>query len=189
MRLGLIVVGLLLLIILLIGGQVMGAREQMATLRQTVETTWAQVDTVVQRRMDLIPGLLALTKDLAGSREKEIPKAIAAARTGLLNARNPEEKIQSNQSLDHAIGRLLIAAEINPQLRDNEGFERMVEDLAAAENRIAQDRRRYNEAVQKYNTTIEMFPNNIAAALFGFRRNDAYFRTDPASRQAVPVRY
>jgi LemA protein len=82
-----------------------------------------------------------------------------------------------------------VVVENYPQLRSNENFLRLQDELAGTENRIAVERRRYNEAVQRYNTSIEMFPNNLAAGLFGFTRNDAYFRTDPAARQAPAVKF
>ena len=107
----------------------------------------------------------------------------------LLNARTPQEKINANTQLDSALGRLLVVVENYPQLKSNENFMRLQDELAGTENRIAVSRRRYNETVQRYNTSIDLFPNNIAAALFGFQRNDAYFKTDPASREAPKVAF
>jgi LemA protein len=188
MKLVLIVLGVLLLLALLLGGQMIGIRNELVAQRNAVEGAWSQVDVALQRRADLIPNLVETVKGFA-KQEQEVLNNIANARAGLLNARNPQEAIQANQRLDSAIGRLLVVVENYPQLRSNENFLRLQDELAGTENRIAVERRRYNEAVQKYNTTIEQFPNNLAAGLFGFQRNDAYFRTDPASRQAPAVKF
>lgn len=188
MKAVLIVLGVLLLIVLLVGGSLMGTRNQLVVLRESVNGAWSQVDVDLQRRADLIPNLVETVKGYA-KQEQEVFGAIANARSALLNARNPQEKIAANQSLDSAIGRLLVVVENYPQLKSNENFLRLQDELAGTENRIAQSRRRYNEAVQRYNTEIEKFPNNIAATLFGFQRNDAYFRSDPAARTAPSVKF
>jgi LemA protein len=184
----LIVLGVLLLLVLLVGGKMVGIRNDLVTQRESVTGAWAEVDNALQRRADLIPNLVETVKGFA-KQEQEVLNNIANARAGLLNARNPQEAIEANARLDSAIGRLLVIVENYPQLRSNENFLRLQDELAGTENRIAQARRRYNEAVQSYNTTIEMFPNNMAAGLFGFQRNDAYFKTDPAARQAPKVKF
>ena len=188
MKAVLIVLGVLLLVVLLVGGSLMGTRNQLVVLRESVNGAWSQVDVDLQRRADLIPNLVETVKAYA-KQEQEVFGAIANARSALLNARNPQEKIAANQNLDSAIGRLLVVVENYPQLRSNENFLRLQDELAGSENRIAQSRRRYNEAVQRYNTEIDKFPNNIAATLFGFQRNDAYFRSDPAARTAPQVKF
>lgn len=188
MKSALIVLGVILLVLLLVGGKMVGIRNDLVTQRETVNGAWAQVDVVLQRRAELIPNLVETVKGFA-KQEREILESIANARAGLLNARNPQESIEANSRLDNAIGRLLVVVENYPQLRSNENFLRLQDELAGSENRIAVERRRYNEAVQRYNTSIEMFPNNLAAGLFGFTRNDAYFKTDPAARQAPAVKF
>ncbi|MBC7924496.1 MAG: LemA family protein [Bryobacteraceae bacterium] len=188
MKAGLVVVGVVVLLALLVGGQLMGSRNELVTDRESVNGTWSQVDVDLQRRADLIPNLVETVKGFA-KQEKDVMESIANARAGLLNARNPQERIQANQQLDGAIGRLLIVVENYPQLRSNENFLRLQDELAGTDNRIAQSRRRYNESVQRYNTEIEKFPKSISAGIFGFQRNDAYFRTDPASRQAPSVKF
>jgi LemA protein len=184
----LIVLGIGLLLVLLIGGKMVGIRNDLVQQREAVNAAWAEVDNTLQRRADLIPNLVETVKGFA-KQEQEVLNNIANARAALLNARNPQEAIEANSRLDNAIGRLLVVVENYPQLRSNENFLRLQDELAGTENRIAQARRRYNEAVQSYNTTIEMFPNNLAAGLFGFQRNDAYFKTDPAARQVPAVKF
>jgi LemA protein len=188
MKIGLIVVGVLVLIALIFGGQLIGIRNELVTQKNQIEGTWAEVDVQLMRRAELIPNLVNTVKGFA-AHEKEVLANIANARSALLSARNPSERIAANSQLDSAIGRLLVVVENYPQLRANENFLRLQDELAGTENRIAVARRRYNEAIQQYNTTIDRFPNNIAAALFGLQRNDAYFRTDPASRVAPKVQF
>ncbi len=188
MKIGLIVIAVLVLVALLFGGKLIGTRNDLVTQRETINGAWAQVDTDLQRRADLVPNLVETVRGYA-KHESEVFTNIANARSALLNARNPQERIEANSRLDSALGRLLVIAENYPQLRANEGFMNLQHELAGTENRIAQSRRRYNEAVQRYNTSIDLFPNNIAASLFGFHRNDAYFKTDPASRQAPKVAF
>jgi LemA protein len=166
----------------------MGTRNDLVQQREAINGAWSQVDVDLQRRADLIPNLVSTVKGFA-AQEKEVLNNIANARAGLLNARTPQEKINANSQLDSALGRLLVVVENYPQLRSNENFLRLQDELAGTENRIAVSRRRYNETVQRYNTSIDLFPNNIAASLFGFQRNDAYFKTDPASRETPKVAF
>src|SRR5205809_7796506 len=114
---------------------------------------------------------------------------IAKARSALLSAHTPAEKIAANGQLDNALGRLLLVVENYPQLKSNENFLRLQDELAGTENRIAVERRRYNETLQHYNAQIQRFPDNIVASLSGFTRNDAYFKTDPGARQAPKVQF
>jgi LemA protein len=188
MKIALVVVGVLVLAGVLFGGKLMGTRNDLVQQREAINGAWSQVDVDLQRRADLIPNLVSTVKGFA-AQEKEVLNNIANARAGLLNARSPQEKINANSQLDSALGRLLVVVENYPQLRSNENFMRLQDELAGTENRIAVSRRRYNETVQRYNTSIDLFPNNIAASLFGFQRNDAYFKTDPASRQSPKVAF
>ncbi|HEU0124047.1 MAG TPA: LemA family protein [Bryobacteraceae bacterium] len=186
MKIALIVLGVLLLALLLVGGQVVGVRNDLVMQKNAIDGAFAQVDVVLQRRADLIPNLVETVKGFA-SQEKEVIASVSNARAALAGARNPQEKITANSQLDGALSRLLVVVENYPQLKSDANFMRLQDELAGTENRIAVERRKYNEAVQKYNTSIELFPNNIAASIFGFQRNDAYFKTDPASRQAPKV--
>jgi len=188
MKIALVILGVLVLLALILGGKLTGTRNELVQQREAINGAWSQVDVDLQRRADLIPNLVNTVKGFA-AQEKEVLNNLANARAGLLNARSPQEKINANTQLDSALGRLLVVVENYPQLRSNENFLRLQDELAGTENRIAISRRRYNETVQRYNTSIDLFPNNIAAALFGFQRNDAYFKTDPGSRQAPKVAF
>ena len=106
-----------------------------------------------------------------------------------MGAKTPADKIQANSQLDSALGRLFVVVENYPNLKANENFMRLQDELSGTENRIAVERRKYNEVVQRYNTDIELFPNNIAASLFGFSKNSAYFTTEPGAREAPKVKF
>ena len=160
----------------------------MVRKREAVNAAWAQVDVVLQRRSDLIPNLVETVKGFAAHEEKVFGD-IAAARAAMAGAKSPQEKIAANGQLDSALSRLLVVVENYPQLRSNENFLRLQDELAGTENRIAIERRRYNETVQDYNTYISLFPNNIVASFSGFTRNDAYFKTDEGARQAPKVNF
>jgi len=188
MKIAIGIVVVLLLAGLLMFGKLMGVRNELVTERESINGAWSQVDVALQRRADLIPNLVETVKGYA-KQETQIFTAIAQARSALIGARSPQEKIQANGQLDSALGRLLVISENYPQLKSNENFMRLQDELAGTENRIAVERRKYNETVQKYNTSIDLFPNNIAASLFGFQRNDAYFKTDPGARTAPKVAF
>jgi LemA protein len=188
MKVALIIIGVLLLVGLLFGGKLVGVRNDLVTQREAIRGQWAQVDVALNRRADLIPNLVETVKGFAKHEQAAI-QAVANARAALIGARSPEEKIEANTRLDSALGRLLVVVENYPQLKANENFLRLQDELAGTENRIAVERRKYNEAVQKYNTSIELFPNNIAASLFGFERNDAYFKTEGAAREVPQVKF
>jgi LemA protein len=184
-------VGVIILIIVVIaafwfGSTFVSHRNQMVVKRENVNALWSQVDVVLQRRADLIPNLVQTVKGFA-THEEKVFGDIAAARAAMIGAKTPQDKIAANGQLDSALGRLMVVVENYPQLRSNENFLRLQDELAGTENRIAIERRRYNEAVQDYNTYISLFPNNIIASLSGFTRNDAYFKTDEGSRQAPKV--
>ena len=114
---------------------------------------------------------------------------IAKARSALLSAGSPQEKISANQQLDGALGRLLVIAENYPQLKSNENFLRLQDELAGTENRIAVERKRYNDTLQDYNTYVQRFPTSLFASWAGFKPNDAYFSASEASRQAPKVNF
>lgn len=188
MKKGLIVVVVLVLIVLWFGSTYVGHRNEMVRKNETIKAAWSQVDNVLQRRADLIPNLVETVKGFA-AQEQTVFTNIANARAALGGARTPQEKIAANGQLDSALSRLLVVVENYPQLRSNENFLRLQDELAGTENRIAVERKRYNDAIQDYNTYISLFPNNIVASMSGFGRNDAYFRADEGSRQAPKVQF
>lgn len=183
-----VVVVILVVVALFLGSSFIGRRNQMAIKREAVNAAWAQVDVVLQRRADLIPNLVETVKGIA-VQEQIVFGDIAKARSALLSAHTPSEKIAANGQLDNALGRLLVVVENYPQLKSNENFLRLQDELAGTENRIAVERRRYNETLQDYNTFLSLFPNNIVASMSGFARNDAYFKTEEGARQAPKVNF
>src|ERR1700732_2741983 len=188
MKFAIVIIGVLVLVGLGIFGWAMGARNTLVTERESVNGAWSQVDVALQRRADLIPNLVETVKGFA-KQEQAVIKEVTDARAALGGARNPQEKIQANSQLDGALSRLLVVVENYPQLKSNENFLRLQDELAGTENRIAIERKRYNDSIQAYNTDIELFPNNIAASMFGFQRNDAYFKTEPGARNAPKVSF
>ena len=181
---GLIVIIILVLIALFAFSQYVSVRNTLVTKNEAVKAAWSQVDIVLQRRADLIPNLVETVKGYA-QQEQTVFGDIANARARLLSAQTPSDKIAANGQLDGAIGRLLAISENYPQLKSNENFLRLQDELAGTENRIAVERKRYNDTLQDYNTYIQHFPNNIFAGWAGFKPNDAYFQASEASR-AVP---
>jgi LemA protein len=188
MKKGLIVLGVVALVALVVGGKYVGSRNEMVTKNEAVKSAWAQVDVVLQRRADLIPNLVETVKGFA-AQEQTVFHDIASARSALLGAQTPADKIAANGQLDGAIGRLLAIVENYPQLKSNENFLRLQDELAGTENRIAVERKRYNDTLQDYNTYIGLFPNNIFAGWAGFQRNNAYFTASEASREVPKVQF
>ena len=186
MKILLAVLGILVLIGLILGGTYVSSRNEMVRKNETLKQAWAQVDVVLQRRADLIPNLVATVKGYA-QQEVKVFGDVANARAALLNARTPADKIAANGQLDGALGRLLAIVENYPNLKSNQNFLALQDELAGTENRIAVERRRYNEAIQDYNTFIGLFPNNIFARWAGFQRNNDYFAASEAARQAPKV--
>ena len=188
MKAGLVFVVMLIVLALIFGGMYVGRRNQMAIKREAVNAAWSQVDVVLQRRADLIPNLVATVKGFA-VHEEQVFGEIAQARSALIGAKTPADRIAANGALDSALSRLLVITENYPQLKSNENFLRLQDELAGTENRIAVERRRYNDTVQDYNTYISLFPNSLVAGFAGFTRNEAYFKTEEGARQAPKVNF
>ena len=186
---GLIIgVVVIVLIVLLFFGQYIGVKNTLVTKNEAVKAAWSQVDIVLQRRADLIPNLVETVKGYA-KQEQTVFGDIAKARSALLSAGTPQDKIAANQQLDGALGRLLVIVENYPQLKSNENFLRLQDELAGTENRIAVERKRYNDTLQDYNTYIQKFPQSMFAGFAGFKVNDAYFRATEGSREAPKVNF
>ncbi len=190
MKKGLLAIGVLLGIALLavfvIGSMYVQRRNQMVAMKESITGAWAQVDTVIQRRADLVPNLVETVKGFA-AQEREVFANIAEARARLGGAQSPSDTITANDALSSALSRLLVVVENYPELRSNQNFIRLQDELAGTENRIAVERRKYNQTVQDYNTYIQLFPNNLVASFGGFEREEAYFRTTEEARQAPPA--
>lgn len=184
----LIVIGVLVLIVLIAFGQYVGVRNTLVAKNEAVKSAWSQVDIVLQRRADLIPNLVETVKGYA-KQEQTVFGDIARARSALLSSGTPEQKIAANRQLDGALGRLLLIVENYPQLKSNENFMRLQDELAGTENRIAVERKRYNDTLQDFNTYVQQFPHNIFANWAGFKPNNAYFAASEGSREAPKVNF
>src|ERR1700682_1362376 len=169
MKIALVILAILLVVALLFGSSFVSRRNQMAVKREAVNAAWSQVDVVLQRRADLIPNLVETVKGFA-VQEQTVFGEIAKARSALLSANTPADKIAANGRLDSALGRLLVVVENYPQLKSNENFWRLQDKRAARETRMAGAPRRYNETLQDYNTYLSLFPNNLVASFSGFAR-------------------
>ncbi len=178
------VVGVLILATLMVFGSYVSAKNQMVAKDQGVKASWSEVDVQLERRADLIPNLVETVKGFT-KEENSVFAEVAQARTGLMNAQTPQDKIAANGQVDAALAKVLVLTENYPQLRSNEQFLRLQDELSGTENRIGVARKRYNDALQDYNTFVLQFPNSIWAGIAGFKQNDAYFKASAAA-QAVP---
>jgi LemA protein len=188
MKIALIAVAVILLAAMAAGSKFVTVRNDLVTQREAVNAQWSQVDVALQRRADLIPNLVETVKGFA-KHETEVFKNIADARSALMGGRTPQEKIAANDQLTGALSRLLVISENYPQLRSNENFLRLQDEIAGTENRIAVERRKYNETLEHYNAQIQRFPDNVVASMSGFERNDAYFKTEAGAREVPKVQF
>jgi LemA protein len=183
----LVVLGGLLFLAFILGGYFIRTRNAMVAEQQTVKQAWAQVENVLQRRGDLIPNLVETVKGYA-AHEKEVFEQVADARGRLAGATTPQEASAANAGLTSALGRLLAISENYPQLKANENFIRLQDELAGSENRIATERMRYNDAVRAYNTRIKMFPANLVAGFSGFKEME-YFEAEAGAKEVPKVKF
>jgi LemA protein len=177
------IVGLGLLFVLVFYGMY----NKMVTMDEGVKTAWAQVENQLQRRMDLIPNYVETVKGYA-KHEREVFIEVTNARSKVAGAVNPEQKIEGNNQLTAALSRLLLVVERYPDLKANQNFIRLQDELAGTENRIAVERMRYNEAVRAYNVYIRRVPNNLVAAIFGFGRAPL-FEAPAEAKQPPKVKF
>ncbi len=181
-----ILVGVLvafLLLALSLYGFFKGTYNQFVTLDEGVKSSWAQVENQLQRRLDLIPNLVETVKGYA-KQEKDVLVEVTNARSRVGGANTVPDKIAANNELSGALSRLLVVVEKYPELKSNENFLRLQDELAGTENRIAVERKRYNDAVKNYNVAIRSFPANLLAGMFGFDK--AAFFEAPAAAKAPP---
>lgn len=146
---------------------------RLVSAEEQVDESWAQVENVLQRRADLVPNLVATVQGFA-AQERAVFTAVADARSRLLGAQGPAETAEANAQLESALGRLLAISEAYPELRSSENFLRLQDELAGTENRIAVERRRYNQTARDYNILIRRFPQRIAASVFGFEQRELF---------------
>jgi LemA protein len=180
----LIIVGLLILIIVIPYSYIKGTYNSLVTMDESVKGAWAQVENQLQRRYDLIPNYVETVKGYA-AHEKDVFLKVTEARSKVAGAGSINEKIQANNQLSSALSRLLVVVERYPELKANTNFIRLQDELAGTENRIAVERRRFNETVKVYNIKIRTFPTNIIAGMFGFEK--ATFFEVPKERQEAPT--
>ena len=179
-----IALGALAAIVLLIASVYVASYNRLVTLNESIDAQWAQIDNQLTRRADLIPNLVNVVKGYA-KHEKDLFMYVADARTKLAGAKTMGEKMQANQMMDTALSRLLAIAENYPNLKANENFIRLQDELAGTENRVAIERMRFNEIVRDYNIMIRRFPSNIVASLSNFKQRDQYIKAEEKSK-AVP---
>jgi len=181
------VVGLFVVVLLFGFGSYVSAKNQMVQLNGDVNSAYSQVDIEQQRRLDLIPNLVASVKGYV-KEESTVLTNIANARAGVIAAGSDRaSSINANRQLDVAISPLLRLQEQYPDLKGNEQFVRLEDELAGTENRIAVERRRYNQALESYDNYIQFFPNSYWANIAGFKYKDEYFKAAPQSSVAPTV--
>ncbi len=182
-----IAIGVILAVVIIFGFQSCSRYNALVTADEAVKTAWAQVQNVLKRRADLIPNLVETVKGYA-AHEKEVLTAVTEARAKVGQAQTVPQTIEANNQLTAALGRLLVVVERYPELKASQNFIQLQDELAGTENRIATERRRYNEAVRQYNLQVRRFPGNIYASLFGFERATP-FEAPAADQEAPKVKF
>ncbi|HOW28263.1 MAG TPA: LemA family protein [Elusimicrobiota bacterium] len=157
-------------------------------LNEAVGAGWAQVENVLQRRYDLIPNLVNTVKGYA-KHETNLFEEITRLRSQWGEAKTSSEKIQASQGIENVLSRLLLVVENYPTLKADQNFRALQDELAGTENRITVERKKYNEAVQSYNVAVRLFPGNIIAGMFGYAKNDGYFKAEESAQKAPQVQF
>jgi LemA protein len=183
----LVVVGILVLIVVVPMMFLKGTYNSLVTLDEEVKGAWAQVENQLQRRFDLIPNYVETVKGYA-AHEKEVLVKVTEARSRVAGAKNIPEKIEANNALSSALSRLLVVVERYPDLKANANFIRLQDELAGTENRIAVERRRFNEKVKIFNIKIRSFPTVLVAGLFGFEKA-AFFEVPEEAKEAPKIKF
>jgi LemA protein len=182
------IVAILVVVGLAVFGVIAGNYNRLVTLSEAIAGQWAEVENQLQRRNDLIPNIVNTVKGYA-KHEKEIFTQIAEARGKLAGAGSIREKIDANRQMESALARLLVVVERYPDLKANQNFIRLQDELAGTENRITVARQRFNETVRMYNTTVRRFPANIVAGMFGFEKKDIYFEAAEKAKEVPTVAF
>ena len=182
-----VILGVIVLVAIVVGGTFVSKWNQLVAMDTDIKAKWAQVDNQLQRRNDLIPNLVETVKGFA-AQEKSIMESIANARAKMAGAGSVQDRIAASNELSGALSRLLVVVENYPQLKSDATFNRLMDELAGTENRLAVERKRYNDAVQVYNVTIRQFPGNLIASTLGFKEQP-FFQVPEAARQAPQVKF
>ncbi len=188
MKKALIIIGVILLIVIALPfTMVKGNYNNFVGLQEGVDAQWANVETVLQRRFDLIPNLVNTVKGFA-EHEKEVFTEVTRLRSQWASAGTADEKVGVANQMQGAMGRLMLVAENYPQLKSNQNFLALQDELSGTENRISVERRRYNESVRQFNTATRKFPGVIVANMFGFEKREA-FKAAPEAANAPTVKF
>ncbi|HEY6867758.1 MAG TPA: LemA family protein [Candidatus Eisenbacteria bacterium] len=189
MRKGMIALAVVVILVIMVAGALAGNYNRLVTGRESVNQLWAQVNNQLLRRNDLIGNLVETVKGTA-AQEQTVFGQIAEARAAMAGAKTPAEAVQADQKMEQALGpglgRLLVVVENYPQLKSNEAFVGLMDELAGTENRLAVARMRYNEQVQTYNVMVKRFPTNLYAAAFNFKESP-YYEVTEAQKQVPKV--
>ena len=180
------IVGLIIVAVLLFGG--IGLNNRIVAVHENVKTSWAQVETVLQRRYDLIPNLVATVKGYA-THEKDVLEEVTRLRSQWGAAKSTDEKAAAASQLEGALARLLVVAEQYPDLKANQNFRDLQFELTGSENRISVERQRYNDAVRAYNVAIQQFPGSLLAGIHNYKPSTAYFEAVKAAAEAPKVQF
>lgn len=187
MKKGTIILIVVLAVIAIFVLSIFGSYNSLVSLDEAVNTQWANVESKLQRRYDLIPNLVESVKG-AMKQEQEVFTAIADARAKLAGAGTTSEKVEASNELEGALSRLLVVVENYPELKSNQNVTALMDELAGTENRISTERDRYNETVKEYNRKIRSFPTNILAGMFGFEQRP-YFEATEGAETAPEVNF
>jgi len=180
--------GVVVLIAVLVVMGLAGVYNGIVSKQETIAAKWAQVENQLQRRNDLIPNLVNTVKGYA-AHEKTVLEDIVNARSQWAKSSSMEEKVKAAGAIDRALGRLLMVTENYPNLKADQTFLKLMDELSGTENRIAVERMRYNEAVRDYNITVRIFPGNIVAQMFGYKVATEYFKAEEKARAVPEVKF
>lgn len=181
----LVIIGIIVLVLVIFSGWYISTRNTLVTLDESIDASWAEIENQLKRRSDLIPNLVSTVKGFA-TQEREVFIQIAEARAKLAGSQSVGEVAQSYNQLQSALGRLLVIVERYPELKSNQNFIRLQDELAGTENRIAVARKRYNDSVRVFNTKIRRFPASIIANMMGYEKRE-YFEIEEAAREVPEV--
>jgi len=184
----LIVLAVLLVLVIVVIASFIGVYNGIVSKNETITAKWAQVENQLQRRNDLIPNLVNTVKGYA-AHEKTVLEDITNARSQWAKAGSMEEKVKAAGAIDRALGRLIMVTENYPNLKADQTFLKLMDELSGTENRISVERMRYNEAVQDYNITVRVFPGNLVAGMFGYKVATEYFKAEEKAKTVPEVKF